>query len=293
MTRNSSASSNASSSSSSTFRIEPVEGKGLGVFAERSIACGELIIAEAPALAFSNGDTAELKQQQFDHLPRHERDAVMGLYDNVAAANAEATLEGIIQTNSYACDSDNFDMVVCPTISRFNHSCAPNCELSWDDELKEEHVYAATAIEPGEELCTYFIDIVAVAAERQQAARQRQGFECRCWLCSQGPNPVSDQRRNQLQQLEEQLAMEGADDPERGLEMIRDLLRLYDAEGIHLQSLRRQACFNASQLFIMLGDVEGASRWAKQAYWFSVRCQGPNHAETRTLIRHIKELQFY
>jgi len=275
------------------FRIEPVEGKGLGVIAERSIACGELIFAEVPALVFSSGDTSAFKQQQFDALPHHLQDAVMGLHDNVAATKAETTLEGIIRTNSYACDSDDFDMVVCPTISRFNHSCAPNCELSWDDELKEEHVYAATSIEPGEELCTYFVDVVAPAADRQRDTWQRQGFECRCWLCSQGPNPVSDQRRCQLQQLEEQLAMEGADDPERGLEMIRDLLLLYDAEGIHLQSLRRQVCFNASQLLMMLGDVEGASRWAKQAYWFSVRCQGPNHTETRTLVRHIRELQLY
>jgi len=282
----------SSSASTNSFRIEPVEGKGLGVIAERSIACGELIVAETPVLAFSSDDTAAYRQEQFDVLPRHQQDAVMGLHDNFAATNAKATLEGIIRTNSYSCDNGSFDVVVCPTISRFNHSCAPNCELSWDDELNEEHVYAATAIEPGEELCTYFVDVVAPAVDRQWDVWQHQGFECRCLLCSKAPDPVSDKRRSQLQQLEEQLVSEGADDPEQGLETIGDLLRLYDAEGIHLQSLRRQAFFTASQLLMMLDDVEGARRCAKQAYWCSVRCQGPDHAQTRNLIGLIRELQF-
>jgi len=138
--------------SSEDFLIGPTEGKGLGVIAQRPFACGELVISEVPAFRFKSTDTAVIRQQRLDALPLHEQDAVMALHDSCATEKDGKTLEGILRTNAQNCDGNNFDMMVCPIICRLNHSCEPNCELSWDDRLKEEHVYAATAIEPGEEL---------------------------------------------------------------------------------------------------------------------------------------------
>mmetsp|Transcript_1772 Transcript_1772/g.3343 ORF Transcript_1772/g.3343 Transcript_1772/m.3343 type:complete len:316 (+) Transcript_1772:213-1160(+) len=273
------------------FRIEPVEGKGLGAIAERSFACGELVLAETPAFRYKSKDTATIRQQRFDALPFHEQDAVMALHDNFAAEEDGKTLDGILRTNTETCDNSDFDMMICPIISRFNHSCKPNCELSWDDTLKEEHVYAATAIKPGEELCMHWVNIIAPATDRQRELTLRFGFQCVCSFCSQGPNISSDERRSRLQELWQDLEMEGPDEPEYGLEMIGDMLRLYAAEEIHLQSLKCQACNAASQLLMMLEDVESATKWANEAHKFSIRCRGRNHADTRALAADIKQLE--
>jgi len=85
--------------------------------------------------------------------------------------------------------------------------------------------------------------------------------------------------------------MEGPDDPEGGLEIIGDMLRLYANERIHSQSLRCQACYAASHLLMMLEDVESATKWAKQAHQFGIKCRGRNHAETRALAANIKQLE--
>jgi len=273
------------------FRIGPIEGKGLGVIAGRSFACGELVIAEKPVFRFKSDDTTVIRQQRLDALPRHEQDAVMALHDSFAAENDGKTLEGIVRTNAQNCDDNNLDMMVCLTICRFNHSCEPNCELSWDDKLKEHHVYAATAIKPGEELCICFVNIIAPAVQRQGDLRLRFGFQCACSLCDQGSNPASDGRRSRLQELGQQLEMEGPDDPEDGLAIIGDMLRLYGKEGIHSQSLKCQACYAASHLLMMLEDVEGATKWAKEAHQFSIKCRGRNHAETRALAANIRHLE--
>jgi len=277
--------------SNEDFRIGPIEEKGLGVIAERSFARGEQVISELPAFRFKSADTAAIMQQGLDALPHHEQDAVMALHDGLATEKDGKTLEGIVRTNAQSCDNNDFDMMVCPTICRLNHSCEPNCELSWDDELKEEHVYASKAIEPGEELCICFVNIIAPAAQRQRDLFFRFGFQCACPLCNQGFRPASDARRSRLQELEQQLEMEGPDDPEGGLEIIGDMLRLYANEGIHSQSLKCQACYAASHLLMMLEDVESATKWAKEAHQFSIKCRGRNHAETRALAANIKQLE--
>jgi len=281
----------SNSESNMDFRTREFEGKGIGVVAERSFACGELIIAESPIFRFKSEDTAKSLHQRFDALPRHEQDALMDLHDGFATEKEGKTLEGVVRTNAHTCDDTRFDMVVVANISRFNHSCEPNCEISWDNRLKEEHVYASRAIEQGEELCIGYVDIIAPAADRQQDLKQSFGFQCACSVCSNGLNPDSDERRSRLRELWQQLEREGPDDPDDGLFIIGDMLRLYATEGIYPQSLKCQACEAASQLFMMLKDVESATKWAKEAHKFSTRCRGRNHAETRALAANVKQLE--
>jgi len=42
---------------------------------------------------------------------------------------------------------------------------------------------------------------------------------------------------------------------------------------------------------MMLEDVEGATKWAKEAHQFSIKCRGRNHAETRALAANIRHLE--
>merc|ERR1712062_858767 len=94
--------------------------------------------------------------------------------------------------NGSLCEGDvGYDVgeVLFNTVSRINHSCAPNLEfdLSWAEQYETVviRVSAIRQIEVGEEVCISYLPVRLNLAvhERQHQLRKHWLFDCGCELC--------------------------------------------------------------------------------------------------------------
>ncbi|CAE8598821.1 unnamed protein product [Polarella glacialis] len=214
----------------------------------------------------------------------------MALQDSFAVSG-QKTLAGIVRTNSFMrgdSASDATDMqvqgVLYAELSRFNHSCAPNAEQSWDGKAGELQVYASRDIARGEELCLYYVDVRAPTLDRASLL-EVFGFRCACAACT-ATDAASDQRRTRIRELVAETPAVAEEDAEQALQMVVETLDLYEQEGLCSASFGQNACFMAYQLSLGLEEFGQAEIWAKKAFEYSLLCHGATHATTRILKRH-------
>mmetsp|Transcript_55965 Transcript_55965/g.175552 ORF Transcript_55965/g.175552 Transcript_55965/m.175552 type:complete len:404 (+) Transcript_55965:22-1233(+) len=271
-------------------KVSPLHGPELGVVASGNLSAGELVVSERPLLTFS-GTAFGLAQEQYDSLPSFAQEAVMQLRDGTAGDAAGKTLFGIVSSSRLPRCTGSIATVVCPTISRFRHSCNPNCEQSWDEETQQERVYTSTFVREGEELFLPYVDIQAPIVERTRALWDGYRYRCKCKDCMT-TDTEGDHRRvrmRQLQQKVEGAVEDGAEGPDarRSLDWVLDLLELYDEEEFHSKSLREKACYNAFQLSLKAGDVQEANRWVVKAYQNAMVARGKEHKDTKRLKEYV------
>ena len=80
--------------------------------------------------------------------------------------------QGIFGTNCVPRGDFN-EQIVCPVISRFNHSCRPNAIYMWREDQNAEVVLATRDISIGEEICVSYFD------SRMMTQEQRQWRTCK------------------------------------------------------------------------------------------------------------------
>ncbi|CAJ1409466.1 unnamed protein product [Effrenium voratum] len=198
------------------FEICEVPGKGLGAVASRDVKVGELVAEERPPITYvEKSGWVEDMEKQFAALPADTQNALMALHDT----EEEKSLKGIFNTNSIGCYSSALDGVLCVVISRFNHSCLPNCEQSWDDDLFRQRLFACKDIKKGEELCFSYVEPFLSFAERSEILEKRYVFRCDCPACTRSGEALrqSDARRRRLGQLVSQLSQGASADAEGGV----------------------------------------------------------------------------
>ncbi|MAJ97169.1 MAG: hypothetical protein CMI56_00955 [Parcubacteria group bacterium] len=80
---------------------------------------------------------------------------------------------------------------LCPTVARFNHSCAHNAVYSWRRTEDKEFVIATKDIAKGEAInVTYLPEVHKMTvSERETAFKEQFGFSCKCELCEGVRNP--------------------------------------------------------------------------------------------------------
>ncbi|CAJ1432235.1 unnamed protein product [Effrenium voratum] len=252
------------------YEVVPISGKGAGAVALRDLCPGELVAEEAPALQWSGAEDEEELQLAAADLSEEQRRRLLDLEDTFAESEADKTLLGIASTNAFqAGEQEGYEerdsRVLYLELSRFNHSCRPNCEGSWDSREGRLQIYACRDIPAGEELCIYYVDVRMPTAERQERMRSF-GFQCSCTAC-QAADPISDQRRARMQLL---LAHDSEE----------------DEEALHVANFRKVAAYQAYTLSMSLGRMADAENWAQRAYQYSLQCHGPFHATTKILRHH-------
>lgn len=263
------------------YIVQSIPGKGAGAVATRPLTAGELLAEEEPLLQWSGEDQDQL-QQLFDALPLHKQSAMMDLQDSYAHNDAKKTLLGVVCTNSFTFQNEEDERCLYLEISRFNHSCRPNCEGSWDDRLGLLQVYACEDIPSGDELCLFYTDVRKPRQLRQEKL-QTLGFTCACPVC-RAADPASDKRRERLWQLVEEIP--SCEDPEQALGLIRESFELSDAEGLNISCFREVAAYQAYTSCLSMGCTEEAGKWIQRAYEFSLKGHGPYHATTKIVSRH-------
>jgi len=263
----------------------------LGAVALEDISVGQLVAEEAPTLRWSGAeDEAAELQECFETELSEEQQQELWQLEDAFADGPSKTLLGIACTNSFQAgeplnpleEEGPETRVVYLELSRFNHSCLPNCEVSWDDREGVLQIYAGRDIISGEELCHYYQDVRFPTLQRQEKLKTL-GFTCACATCTAADRHVRDERRQRMQQL--LLEIDDVDE-EKGVMKIQEILDLYDTEGFTLIHYRKMACFKAYTMASCLGNLSEAAKWAQMAYEYSLQCHGPLHPQSKVLRRY-------
>lgn len=277
------------------FRLEEITGRGLGAVATKDLLPGDVVLLERPILAIRSDEKGDEwnhdLHSQYKALSEEGRAEVWKLHD-ACLQKPEKSLEGILFTNCIGRDqSVRFDAALCLALSRFNHSCCPNLEQSWDEDAGHVRLVAAQPVKAGEELFTHYVELRECREERQQRLQESYGFLCSstntCPVCS--GSAESDKRRTEMGRLDASIRKDRLSNLEQSERMVKRLLRLYDQEGLGLFSWRKLHCLSAMEFALRRGDVPMAVQWARKAHENARLAHGPDHRDTRWCAELMKD----
>ncbi|POS69422.1 hypothetical protein DHEL01_v212184 [Diaporthe helianthi] len=183
------------------FELRPSPGKGWGAFATRHLAPGDPVFTERPTAVIQKHASLITQTDIFNsmrHLSQSERQQVRyltGSRDSISLVDLFRESEFTLSVNPPA-----HGMFL--VLSRFNHSCVPNCRIpSLGGKMDELTIQASRAVRPGQEL-TFTYDPIFQFLTAQQRAKLLN-FDCKCPACLSGTvfHQVSNTRRTLLRGL--------------------------------------------------------------------------------------------
>lgn len=198
------------------YKILPIENKGLGCVACRTIKIGELILSERPLLSLStrktwfqssNFQTTERIGGELNRLSDTEIAEFFELhaYSSCPTDDLDLSMKalGIFKTNAYPTGPDMAG--VFPRVSRLNSGCNPNVHYNWDTNSNLGTIHAIKEIKSGEEFLNCYIGLYLPKLERMSYLVSNFGFQCQCSCCllDDVESEKSDIRRNRLGSLRE------------------------------------------------------------------------------------------
>ncbi|KAF8995752.1 hypothetical protein BDQ17DRAFT_1518999 [Cyathus striatus] len=205
------------------YYIGHTEAKGRGLFADRPIEVGDLIVAERPLLLLSiwadiiRSSTSHVSDDNFSTLLRKIMDC---LFRRMTPENQASYLElsnsypshpsgiliGILRTNKHVlqmldpeCDRMLLFNAVGNILSRINHSCRPNALITFHPRLFSLSLRAVRPIAKDEEISVSYTEIEMTAEDRDKVIEKYRIPACTCKSCV-GPDVVaSDKFRMEIQ----------------------------------------------------------------------------------------------
>lgn len=183
--------------------------------------------------------------------------------------------------------------------ARFNHSCAPNVYHRYNSNIGCLTMHALRHIQPGEEICTAYIDICHDTAERRRILRH-WGFKCCCQAC-QAHDAAQDLRRRNLEELmarmherEEQRPYEnwGVLDYHEALTTVEEIIALMIEDGLEETDTLGEAYENAAEYCLAVGRNQDACRWAQADVEVEHKCCGkdsPEYAKAFALLESARD----
>lgn len=75
---------------------------------------------------------------------------------------------------------------VYPMGAMLNHSCVPNCYLSYEPSTHAQVIRTAVPVRAGQELTHPYVDVATTVHDRQESLAQDYFFVCRCPRCERG-----------------------------------------------------------------------------------------------------------
>ncbi|KAI1133413.1 hypothetical protein F5Y10DRAFT_260295 [Nemania abortiva] len=248
------------------FHVEEIEGKGIGLRANRSIAKGEVLMVRAASLVVQTDAIGELEDEVRDtmydiamaRLPKGRREAFM--------AQMGRDVHDKIDTNCFqifihgAGEKGTSHLACYPDVARLNHDCRPNVHYRITNATIT--ALAARDIQSGEELAVSYVDVFLPSKQRRERIRG-WGFECMCPLC-QGPKnetAASDKRLRRIKQLK--IDLNNFKEIKVTADTGAEYTALHEEEGLHahLGSAYTRAALN----FALFGDEERSREYALKA----------------------------
>lgn len=185
----------------SYLRLDNVPGKGQGYIADRNITRGTRILEESPYLQIRRSGKQLLPQHssQINREVNRMPEASRTLFSELSPAGSINYLR--FKRNSFdMSEAGNPAFYVSGIFrhaSRFNHSCIPNANVTWNPEIGLDNqgrltVHAIRDIAFGEEVVIDYQCSYKARAARMQELRNDYGFDCTCPICDT-QSPVATQ----------------------------------------------------------------------------------------------------
>ncbi|KAJ2974848.1 hypothetical protein NUW58_g8527 [Xylaria curta] len=268
----------------SPFYVAEIEGKGIGLRANRSIAKGEVLMVRTPTLVAQAELVNELEPRVRDmmyavamaRLPKGRRNAFLAQMGRDVRDKIDVNC---FQLFIHGAGEKGASHVTCyPDIARFNHDCRPNVHYRITNTTIT--TIAVRDIQRGEELTVSYIDVFLPSRERKRTIRS-WGFECACALC-QGPRNetvASDKRLRRIKQLQDDL--NDFKEVKVSAETGAEYTALHEEEGLygHLGSVYTRAALNSA----LFGDEKGSREYARRAAEELSLEKGPECADAKAM----------
>ncbi|KAF4807034.1 SET domain-containing protein 5 [Colletotrichum siamense] len=277
------------SASKPSFCVTEVDGKGLGMVANKSLARGDTVMLKTPVLiahrAFIERTPPAEQHPLLDSvarlLPTSTRETFLGQMGHFGGHK----VVDIMQTNSFQMDlgggaqGDGHHYGNYPEVSRYNHDCRPNVAF----HIGADGRHRTTVVRPvrsGEELTISYLDQLGVRSERQHRAKLAWGFECGCSQCSLAKKQAaaSDQRLMDIQEIDRTLSDINA---RVTTALIEKFLKLHKEE--RLESKLAGAYTIAALNFNLLGHAKQSVKYAKLAVEAGLMENGPGTADVEAM----------
>ncbi|KAI1431688.1 hypothetical protein GGR50DRAFT_53778 [Xylaria sp. CBS 124048] len=203
------------------------DGRGIGCFATRAIAPGEIVLYDRALILWDDGmrliekldviihayhtansrtreDWLSLSSEQtylrsfYAFVLRLQGDEHTPLFASEPMVNYPEICM-LVQCNSFGILTSHAGFYL--RAARFNHSCDPN--VTWHQATgSDDWIGRATRrVEAGEELVVSYINVANVKPERQLMLTSGWGFNCRCPKCTGGPDLYTSRLRQELNVL--------------------------------------------------------------------------------------------
>ncbi|KAI5475966.1 hypothetical protein MNV49_000573 [Pseudohyphozyma bogoriensis] len=261
------------------FYIKAVPGKGQGMFANRDIKMGELIVEERP-LYVSRINIEETSDGSFEeaaikHLSDTSREKFLGLSN--AQPEPIGPLPGRLMTNVFAIDFDDKssdDMLgggVYEFICRANQDCVPSTHYHFSFSTFTGRLFATRDIPAKEEISVTYAPLLAGGQQRRKVLKSKFRFDCLCPTCTLPEDEAkkSDQRRLELTKFDK--FCRGGGMP--SYPMLMDALKASEVEGLVAE--RAHVLLAGSAAVAKSRQLEMALDWAQQARAAFELIEGP------------------
>ncbi|KAI2611877.1 SET domain-containing protein [Hypoxylon sp. NC1633] len=269
-----------------------LEGKGLGVLANRTIRRGEVVMLRYPVLLlvsyqglWRQGDVLRLLHRAAVQLPPLQSMQMLQL----ARSKGGYVVDDIVNTNAFGvllAGVEHSGLYL--DVSRLNHACKPNMFSRFSPTTLGMEVVAYRDIEPGEELTFSYLPLNLLSEQRQSLIRE-WGFNCTCSLCSsRHESTVSDRRRSRIQDLLAELDRPELRNHEAVEKRIAEILNLCEKESLEAQV--GDFCTIVAEVYSSMGDVDLARRYGELAVKELRHFAGYDHDRTKDAALFLKSL---
>ncbi|KAF2644115.1 SET domain-containing protein [Massarina eburnea CBS 473.64] len=309
------------------YEIRAITKKGYGCFALRDLERGTRILADAPLLIIPIAlYMKEDVEKAYEKLSQEEKNIFLTLasahgqdprdwpnkiharvspreklrvqQQHDSRVGKEATLLSIFQTN---CMEWNNGAAVFPHASRFNHSCSPNANFSWNPAIGKETIHIINPVKKGEEITLSYCKMSHEKTLRAWELKH-YGFKCDCEACVGEEEGKPDsfahktkERRFQITELERETRLmrgrhlEQARGSQLWMDQMAKLVELYTEEGDYTATLA-SVYFDLAIISELNGDMIPALTSAAQATKTMRESQGedfPDYVEYQKVLSRL------
>ena len=209
------------------YNIRASTGCGYGVFAKKAIPAGTTVMTEAAAIIIHKDPpkiTETDVQRAFDELSNDKKERFLQLHESHRPYKSQVFR--IYKGNAFG---DHGCGKLFLEISRLNHSCLPNAEMTGPAECPS--IIAVKSINEGEEIfISYNPGFDGMSCQQRAGAlKVYYGFTCNCSACNLAPEAqhLSDWRRALMHVLSSKL--QGKEPPD--LRMMEALATMTPAQA--------------------------------------------------------------
>ncbi|KAK7529650.1 uncharacterized protein J3D65DRAFT_174555 [Phyllosticta citribraziliensis] len=207
-------------------------------------------------------------------------------FDGVLSRIEQSRVMAVFSTNAFgvcpSSSSTNVAAVICAEASRLNHSCTPNIQFTWNENVLGGAItmHALRDILPGEEITASYVDLLKSFSERKEKLRNGYGFDCDCVVCSANDEVIaaSDARRHTIRESLFTCRTAREDEPWMRELSVEFRERLDSTVGLlKEEGLVNVILSNAHVCSLEMGIVPGDRVYLQQVLAVLKRCIGADH----------------